>query len=139
MAHHGALRPTAALRYPASNSYCAKARIVPTEAATRSGNKHEAIGGLLTENRLQRCSAHGARRSHDGDRPPVRNPASSRSPRTSKPPPTRSAEPGESDDLPFFPVHDAEHADPAALRLGGGARDFSPPFSLFPPRWLITL
>jgi hypothetical protein len=73
MAHHGALRPTAALRYPASNSYCAKARIVPTEAATRSGNKHEAIGGLLTENRLQRCSAHGGQRIPEEEWTAARN------------------------------------------------------------------
>jgi hypothetical protein len=55
--------PTAALRSPASNSYCAKARIVPTETATRSEHKHEALGGLLTENHPRRSSAHGVRRS----------------------------------------------------------------------------
>jgi hypothetical protein len=104
----------------------------PYRSSYTKRKQAQAIGGLLTENRPRRCPAHGARRSCGGSRPPVRNSASSRGPRTPKPPPTRSAEQGESGDLPFFPVHDAEHADLAALRLGGGARDFSPPFSLFP-------
>jgi hypothetical protein len=44
---HGALRPTAALRYPASYSCCAKARILHPDCATMRVEHVEPTGGLL--------------------------------------------------------------------------------------------
>jgi hypothetical protein len=100
--------------------------------ATRRGGRGELRGRLLTCDVGANCPGHGEWWPRRGVRSPMRNPASSRGPRTPKPPQTRSVEQGESGDLPPFPVRDVEHADHAALRLGGGARNFPPPSLCFP-------
>jgi hypothetical protein len=45
---HGALRPVAALRYPASNSCCAKARILRPDCATMRVEHDEPTWGVIT-------------------------------------------------------------------------------------------